>query len=643
MLNIWERKELKKTLSLLTVLMLFEAALLVMPVRSQEQPTIYVAPPSIVNTALVPNTTFKVNVSLRDVLYEHDLVGVEFKLFWNPDVLEGVSMALPPGHMFQAAQDDGNIWVIKKTVDKTAGVAWYMVTCSSLQQGYENGYLPLVGDGVLATITFKVKAFGRTPLELGVTKLSNGAASPIPHNVENGYFRNTLVVTATMKVEPKSIVDVSLVQNTTFSVNISIVNVVDLKSFEFKLSFNPLIINALNVSLGEMFPEPSPTIPPPWINNTEGWIKYGATLPEGEPPKSGNGTLAIIFFNVTGLGATPLTLSEIQLIDYYGEAIPYVSFDGYFNNVLLAKLYVNPPEIIDPALVPPKTFTIDINLYNIENMYGYEFNLTFNKNVLICLSIDVHDVLNETNYVTDSVISNTKGFVWVKVDYYPPAEPITSYENITLVTITFRVKSMGVSSLDLHDTQLVDPEGQAIPHEVGDGLFISLIRDVAVVDVKPEMNYAYQGWVVQINVTVANKGNLTETFDVKAYYDTTLIGTLTVNDLMPNRNLTVTFYWDTKDVTPCHNYTISAEATTVPYELKTSDNFLEGGWVKIKLMGDIDGNGVVDLYDAVLLSDAAGTYEGHARWNPDADLDRNKYIDIFDAVILSTNSGKSCT
>ncbi|MEM2293994.1 MAG: cohesin domain-containing protein [Nitrososphaerota archaeon] len=634
---------MKKLLSLFIALMLLEAALSIMSASSQEQPTIYVDPPSIVNTSMVPDTTFKVNVSLRNVLYEHDLVGVEFKLFWDPAVLEGVRMDFPPGHMFQAAQDDNNLWVIKKTVDKTAGVAWYMVTCSSLQQGYDNGYLPLVGSGVLATITFKVKAFGRTCLELGVHKLSDGQANPIHHNVEHGYFRNTPVVTATIMVEPKSIVDVSMVPNKTFSVNISVVNVVDLRTFEFKLSFNPSILNALSVSLGEMFPATSSTIPPPWINNTEGWIKFGATLPEGEPPKSGNGTLAVVLFNVTGLSATPLMLSEILLIDNYGEAIPYISFDGYFNNVLLAKMYVNPPEIIDPSLVPPKTFMVDINLYNIENMYGYEFNLTFNKNVLICLSIVIHDVLNETNYITDSIISNTQGFVWIKVDYYPPATPITSYKNITLVTITFRVKSMGVSLLDLHDTRLMDPEGRAISHEVGDGLFISLIRDVAVVDVKPEMNYAYQGWIIQINVTVTNKGNLTETFDVKVYYDATIIGTLTVKDLMPNRNFTVTFYWDTKDVPPCRNYTISAEVTTVPYELKTDDNFLKNGWVKVKLMGDIDGNGVVDLFDAVLLSDAAGTYEGHARWNPEADLDRNKYIDIFDAVILSVNSGKFCT
>jgi hypothetical protein len=313
--------------------------------------------------------------------------------------------------------------------------------------------------------------------------------------------------------------------------------------------------------------------------------------------------------------------------------------------VLLATLFVNPPEIIDPTLVPPATFTIDINLYGIENMYGYEFNLTFDKNVLTCLSMTIHDVLNETNYSADFMISNTKGFVWVQVAYYPPAIPIASTENITLATIEFRVKALGVSVLDLHDTHITDPSDQEISHEVEDGLFVSLIRDVAVVSVTPDVHVAYQGWIVKINVTVTNKGNLTETFDVKAYYDSTLIGTVTVNNLPPSTNFTVTFNWNTKNVTAHHdyNYTISAEATQVPYEINTADNYLQDGGVKVKLMGDINGDGKVDIFDAVLLADAAGSSVGRPRWNPDADLDRNGFIDIFDAVLLSSNSGKSET
>ena len=634
---------MKIVLVLITVMTLSGSTVpLINPALAQAPPIIYIDPPSIIDPSLVVGSTFRINVSLRDVAAENDLVGVEFKVYWDPAILNGTTMVLPSGHVFQAAQDDGNLWIIKKTIDKTAGIAWYLVTCSDLQLGYDHGYLPLTGDGVLATITFIVNATGSTPLELGVHKLSDGQANPITHNAENGYFRNFLLTSATVYVDPKSIIDFSLVPSSEFPMNISILNAVDLKQFVFKLSFDPSILSGLNVSLGNLFPEGSTIIDPPWINNSGGYIEFGATLPPSEPAKSGNGTLAQIYFNVTGLGSTSLELSEIQLINQYGESTPYTSQNGYFNNVLLAKLYVNPPEIIDPTLVPPATFTIDINLHNIENMYAYEFNLTFNKDVLTCLSLTIHDVLNETNYSADFMISNTKGFVWVKVAYYPPATPITSYENITLATIEFRVKALGISVLDLHNTHITDPNGQEVSHEVGDGLFVSLIRDVAVVNITPEVNFAYQGWIVQINVTVTNKGNLTETFVAKAYYDDTLIGTVTANDLPPSMNFTATFSWNTKNVTACHNYIISAEATQVPYEMNIADNFLQDEGVKVKLMGDIDGDGKVDIFDAVVLANAAGSHYGYSRWNPDADLDRNKYIDIFDAVLLSSNSGKTC-
>lgn len=634
-----------KTKPLIITLMLFFGVIVasINPTMSQPQPTIYVDPSSIIDTSLVVDSTFTVNVSLRDVLVEHDLVGVEFKLYWDPTILEGVSMDLPSDHMFQEAEDDYNLWIIKKTIDQPAGLAWYLITCSDLNRGYDQGYLPLVGDGVLSTITFRVNGTGQTPLELGVHKLSDGLAHPISHNVEHGYFRNTPTPPpAEVNVSPQSIKNISLTPPSTFHINVTIVDATDLNSFEFTLSFNSTILNALNVTLGDFFPGNSTLVPSPWINNTEGTVHFGATLPEGEPPKSGNGTLAQIRFNVTGLGGTSLELSEIHLLDAYSEALPYVSYNGYFNNVLLAKLYVNPPEVIDPTLVPPETFEVDINLYDIEDMYGYEFNLTFNNDVLICLSATVHDVLNETNYLVDSSISNTEGWIWIKVDYYSPATPITSHENITLATITFRVKAMGVSILDLHDTHLTDPEDHEIPHEAEDGIFISLIRDVAVTEITPEVTSAYQSWLIYINVTVANKGNMTEDFEVNVYYDNETIGTATINDLAPNENTTVTFNWDTESVPPCYNYTIKAEATPVPYEINLYDNFLDDGEIQIKLMGDIDGDGKIDLYDAVALSEAAGSWEGHPRWKPEADLDRNKFIDIFDAVILSNNSGESC-
>lgn len=104
--------------------------------------------------------------------------------------------------------------------------------------------------------------------------------------------------------------------------------------------------------LGDFFP---PVVPTVTIDNTAGYVQFSASLISPETPKSGDGTLAIIKFHVENSGASDLHLYDVQLKDQTEQPLPYETFDGYFNNVLLTKLYVNPPEIIDPTLLPPKT------------------------------------------------------------------------------------------------------------------------------------------------------------------------------------------------------------------------------------------------------------------------------------------------
>jgi len=239
-------------------------------------------------------------------------------------------------------------------------------------------------------------------------------------------------------------------------------------------------------------------------------------------------------------------------------------------------------------------------------------------------------------------INNLKGFVWVRVSYYPPAEPITSLPPVTLATIRFRVKALGATPLDLHDTSLTDSLGQPIPHESFDGYFI-LIRDVAVKNVVTSTAQTYQGQTVYINATVKNEGNITETFTVSAYYDDVLIGTLPVNNLAAGSSTTLTFNWDTTDAAPCHNYTIKAKASQVPYETDIADNTYIDGKVKIKMIGDLTGDGTVDIFDVTIAAAAFGSRSGEPKWDERADF-RPPYglIDIFDLVVIAGQFGKSC-
>jgi len=64
--------------------------------------------------------------------------------------------------------------------------------------------------------------------------------------------------------------------------------------------------------------------------------------------------------------------------------------------------------------------------------------------------------------------------------------------------------------------------------------------------------------------------------------------------------------------------------------------------VKIIILGDANGDGIVDVYDMVEAGLALGSYPGHPRWNPNADLIEDGIVDIFDMVTMALHFGETC-
>jgi len=60
----------------------------------------------------------------------------------------------------------------------------------------------------------------------------------------------------------------------------------------------------------------------------------------------------------------------------------------------------------------------------------------------------------------------------------------------------------------------------------------------------------------------------------------------------------------------------------------------------VVLVGDINEDRIVDIFDAVILSKASGSRPGDPNWNEKCDLNNDGIIDIFDAVKLAANAGK---
>ncbi|MGD0495985.1 MAG: PQQ-binding-like beta-propeller repeat protein [Candidatus Bathyarchaeia archaeon] len=165
------------------------------------------------------------------------------------------------------------------------------------------------------------------------------------------------------------------------------------------------------------------------------------------------------------------------------------------------------------------------------------------------------------------------------------------------------------------------------------------VHDVAVTNVAPSKTWVGQGFSVTINVTVANEGGYTEALSVTACANVTAIQTENVT-LASQDSTTLTFTWNTTGFA-YGNYTISAYVWPVPGETNTANNNMTDGYVLVTILGDMNGDGTVDIYDAITFANYFGLQKGDARWNPDADINRDGITDIYDAIIIAEHFGKN--
>ena len=165
------------------------------------------------------------------------------------------------------------------------------------------------------------------------------------------------------------------------------------------------------------------------------------------------------------------------------------------------------------------------------------------------------------------------------------------------------------------------------------------IVDIALTNLTTSKTVVCQEYCINITVTVENQGSSTENFEITVYANTTTIDTKPVT-ITAWGSTTVIFTWNTSGFAK-GNYTITAYATPVLGETATADNTLVAeDEVCVSILGDLDADFDVDLYDAVKLLKIYGAKEGSPIYDPNCDIDGDGIIDLYDAVRLLTNYGK---
>ena len=333
-------------------------------------------------------------------------------------------------------------------------------------------------------------------------------------------------------------------------------------------------------------------------NATHDYIQIGESWKSG-PWGTGCGSLAWIEFQIISQPPAGKQIistldiatahhpptSDTYALDPEMEEIPLNVYNCLytFKSPLapgVAKLYVDPPEIIDPTLQPSSHFNINITIENIANLKSLQFNLTYDSSIINWIGMSTIKVQNQTPRVT-SIINDEYGFIWINLEY--PA-PITVSFPQPIIKIDFHVCSFGATTIDIHNSYLFDASGQPIEHEATGGFFCTLIRDISLINIATSQNWVYQGWPLQINITLKNKGTINETFQLTLYYNESLIDTINVTDLAPDEERTLISIWNTTGV-PEGNYTIRAEAEILPHEINPEDNSIASDpvWVMTKI------------------------------------------------------------
>jgi len=174
---------------------------------------------------------------------------------------------------------------------------------------------------------------------------------------------------------------------------------------------------------------------------------------------------------------------------------------------------------------------------------------------------------------------------------------------------------------------------------------LEVIHDIAVTDATPQKTVVCQGYNLRINVTVANQGDLSETFNLTVYANETEIETKQIT-LESGSIENITFTWNTTGFEKYKNYTSSAYAHPVEGETDIADNEFIDNEILISIVGDIAGSegfpdGKVDMRDIGTAAQAFGSYHGHLRWNPVADINNDSKVDMKDIGIVAKEFGRT--
>jgi hypothetical protein len=585
-------------------------------IESQSGVTTVCVDPSDIKVFTGDNFTLSVSISNVQCLY-----GLDIQFSWDPTIIKYIEHTVSmPVEDFPNGVLHGPALKIEDEVNES-GITGaepgtlYWVAYTSMYPAQEFN-----GSGNVFTMTFRALKSGICNLRLTSTSLSDRTAKSIPHNVNDGRFE--CISEDDVAVFLQAPTHIALGTSVYLIATIFNKGVNDKMNVELQLEINGSQVNSTIIDL--LRANTSSLLTHQWTPTVEGMYNITAYAPAVE-----------------------------------GET--YIEDNVAKGNVLVEPPLPLPKPIVfvDPPLTYAtigKTITVSIKIRDIENLYGLHIVLWWNPDILKYINhtvtMPVEDysdgLLHEPVQMIEDDINELVAFCSIA---YASVHSAPAFEgNGTIFRITFKLINSGISELRFLSTSLNDANGQLITHNSVDGsakgsggqyFGPSSTRDVGIVNMMLYPNTVYARRSVNITVLAVNNGDENETFNIAVYSNLNIIETLTVSDLAPRQSITKTFTWNNTHLSPGENYVLWAKATTAHGEKDFGNNRFSQGIFKARMLGDVNGDGSINIYDIVQACASYASTTGDSNWDSDADLaPMYGIINIYDIVTVLLNYGK---
>ncbi len=252
-----------------------------------------------------------------------------------------------------------------------------------------------------------------------------------------------------------------------------------LYGYQFRVTFDPTLLEAAAAGFESAFLVPEYT-PPGWagaIDNLAGTVNFAATQLKPTPPATGSGVVAWVRFRAKTPSPLPVitqvALQGVRMATADGVRLEPVSvYDGWVTIVPPTALQVSVPapgEILESD--GPITATIVLTC---ENVYGYQFTLTFDPTLLKAEAAGFDDSFFRPDYIPpgwDAAVDNAAGRVQFAATQFQPAPPATGSGAIGWVRFVAKTPPYAPTDavVGISDPRLGSPDGVRITPEVISG------------------------------------------------------------------------------------------------------------------------------------------------------------------------------